>query len=178
MQKFMTLDDVVALAEFAHRNQRDKAGLPYFEHPKRVMRSVQDQGAMPFVQMGAVLHDVTEDTAFTSDMLLDLGIPEAAVEIVRLVDRNYSAGLFHESNQNRDVAFSTNNQGKNYYLALGPDAEDEFYYSNIRKNPGALMVKLADIHDNLQEWRLAYLPEKTQHRLRAKYARAIELLTN
>src|SRR6478736_1968456 len=84
------LADCVRLAEFAHFHQYDKAGNPYIEHPKRVLASVQAQGAQPYVQMAAVLHDVTEDTEFTPEMLLSLGVPEAAVDIVRLVDRGIS----------------------------------------------------------------------------------------
>jgi (p)ppGpp synthase/HD superfamily hydrolase len=168
-QKFKTLDDAIELAFYAHRHQTDKAGLPYFKHPKRVMKSVQAQGALPYVQMAAILHDVTEDTAFTCDMLLQLGFPEGAVEIVRLVDRAHSA-----------------NRYKDYCLSLGvangvggaiiSHSADEFYYANIKRNPGALMVKLADINDNLQEWRLTYLPAETQARLREKYAKAKQLL--
>jgi hypothetical protein len=177
MQKFKTLGDIVALAEFAHRNQVDKAGMPYIEHPKRVMAAVQAQGHMPYVQMAAVLHDVTEDTAFTPTMLLDLGVPEAAVEIVMLCDRNFSSAEFRTANIGRDKAFATiNGRCVEYYTALGPDAEDEFYYARIKENPGAVAVKLADIHDNTQHWRLNYLPLETQERLIKKYAKARELL--
>jgi hypothetical protein len=178
MQKFKTLADVVALAEFAHRNQYDKAGMPYIEHPRRVMQNVQTQGAMPYVQMAAILHDVTEDTAFTCDMLLELGVPEATVEIVKLLDRDYSAGTFRFLNQGRDVTVGKiDGKSRTWYMSLGPYAEDDFYYENIRNNPGALQVKLADIGDNLQPWRLVYLPEETQKRLRIKYYKAIEQLT-
>lgn len=164
MQKFKTLDDVIALATFAHRNQHDKAGMPYIEHPLRVMRSVQQQGALPYVQMAAVLHDVTEDTAFTPNMLLDLGVPEAAVEIVRLLDRDFSAKSYAV-----DVAMYTNMQ---IDLPAGWESAESYYYTNIRKNPGALMDKLADIDDNTQQWRLSYLPEATQVRLKEKYDKA------
>lgn len=144
MQKFSTLSDAIALAEFAHRNQLDKAGLPYIEHPKRVLAKVQAQGAMPYVQMAAVLHDVTEDTPFTHGMLLELGFSEAVCRLVLLLDRT------------------------------GEDPDD--YYANIRKDPGAKMIKLADIEDNLSPWRLSYLSTETQNRLRAKYAKALEAL--
>ena len=40
-QKFKTLNDVIALAEFAHRNQTDQAGMPYIDHPRRVIQAVQ-----------------------------------------------------------------------------------------------------------------------------------------
>lgn len=163
MQKFKTLDDAIELAFYAHRHQTDKAGLPYFKHPKRVMKTVQAQGALPYVQMAAILHDVTEDTAFTCDMLLALGFPEGAVEIVRLVDRAHSYNIWKELEKDHGDHESF------------PDPET-FYYDRIKNNPGALMVKLADINDNLQEWRLTYLPAETQERLRAKYAKAKKVL--
>lgn len=137
--KYNTLPDVIAFAEFAHRKQTDKAGLPYIEHPRRVMKSVQQQGALPFVQMAAILHDVIEDTPFTGQILREIGIPEATVVLVELLTR---------------------------------DTYPEEYYARIAKNRDALMVKLADIDDNLQSWRLSYLDERTQARLRAKYAKA------
>lgn len=84
---FNTLADAVALAEFAHRNQTDKAGFPYIEHPKRVLASVQAMGAPPFVQMAAVLHDVIEDTPFTADMLTVLGFTQPVVRLVSLVSK-------------------------------------------------------------------------------------------
>lgn len=144
MQKFATLSDAVALAEFAHRNQKDKAGMPYIDHPRRVLQKVQAQGAMPYIQMAAILHDVTEDTSFTPQMLLDLGFSEAVVELVKLLDRGISSH---------------------------PTSPD-YYYLQIRKNPGARMIKLADIEDNLSPWRLGYLSEDTQNRLAKKYLRA------
>jgi (p)ppGpp synthase/HD superfamily hydrolase len=157
MQKYKTLADAVALAEFAHRNQVDKAGLPYIDHPRRVLEKVKAQGALPYVQMAAILHDVTEDTAFTPEMLLALGIPESAVEIIRLLDRNMAA---------------------DEYIAINNDYADknEFYYAMIRRNPWAKMVKLADIEDNLSPWRLIYLSEPTQARLQEKYAKARRIL--
>lgn len=174
MQKFASLPDAIALAEFAHRNQLDKAGLPYIDHPKRVLEKVKAMGGLPYVQIAAVLHDVTEDTAFTHQMLLDLGFSEAAVDIVRLVDRNSASLEFDYRNIGRDVGGFV--KGNPWYLALGIDARDNFYYEEIAKNPGAKMVKLADIEDNLSPWRLSYLSDETQKRLQVKYARAKRLL--
>jgi (p)ppGpp synthase/HD superfamily hydrolase len=168
IQKFKTLDDAIELAFYAHRHQTDKAGLPYFKHPKRVMKSVQAQGGLPYVQMAAILHDVTEDTAFTCSMLLALGFPEGAVEIVRLVDRDYS-----RKGWELDTAlWKTLEDEPPAYM----ESAESYYYHFIKANPGALMVKLADINDNLQEWRLTYLPAETQARLREKYAKAKVLL--
>ena len=69
MTKLMNLADCIRLAEFAHYGQEDQAGHPYIEHPKRVLKAVQQDGAPPYVQMAAILHDVTEDTPFTPGML-------------------------------------------------------------------------------------------------------------
>jgi hypothetical protein len=174
----MTLADCVRLAEFAHFHQRDKAGDEYIRHPKRVLVNVQAQGAQPYVQMAAVLHDVTEDTPFTPEMLLTLGVPEAAVEIVKLVDRGYSKWLHSQSIQKCHFRMQyRDGWSEEMNLAWKHPVED-FYYANIKRNPGAVQVKWADISDNLQPWRLSYLPDETQDRLRAKYAKAIELLTN
>jgi hypothetical protein len=86
---------------------------------------------------------------------------------VRLVDRDASATEF-------DKMIHT-------AVVLTPEEwaaeKSAFYYSEIKKNPGAVQVKLADIGDNLQPWRLAYLPSETQERLRTKYAKAIKLLS-
>lgn len=149
MQKFASLPDAIALAEFAHRSQLDKAGLPYIEHPKRVLAKVQAQGALPYVQIAAILHDVTEDTHFTPEMLLELGFSEAAVDVVERLDRDRSKQM--------------------YSLFSKYDSVEDFYYGRIKEHPGALMVKLADIEDNLSPWRLSYLPGDTQRRLRRKY---------
>jgi hypothetical protein len=176
MQKYKTISDIIALAEFAHRNQTDKAGLPYIEHPKRVLEKVKAQGAMPYVQMAAILHDVTEDTAFTPEILLALGIPEPAIEIVKLLDRDYSEARHkdliihcHRLKDRRDEWIGAMS------LAWQNPVED-FYYSEIKPNRGALMIKLADIEDNLSQWRLEYLPMETQIRLQKKYAKARKLL--
>jgi (p)ppGpp synthase/HD superfamily hydrolase len=171
----MTLADCVRLAEFAHFHQRDKAGDEYIRHPKRVLVNVQAQGAQPYVQMAAVLHDVTEDTPFTPEMLLTLGVPEAAVEIVTLVDRDISKATYYAVGKDQK---GPEEDWPEYARFIAHHDIDEYYYWCIKKNPGAVVVKLADIGDNLQPWRLSYLPDETQDRLRAKYAKAIELLTN
>lgn len=163
IQRFDTLQDAIELAKFGHRKQTDKGGQPYIGHPMRVLEKVQSQGAPPDVQIAAVLHDLSEDSLFTPEMLLELGIPESAVEIIKLVDRDYSEDEFYDS-------FGEDAPVTKYEIT-------DYYYECIRNNPGALMVKLADIEDNLSPWRLSYLTEETQTRLKKKYARAREILS-
>lgn len=176
IQTFSSLDDAIALAEFAHRNQRDQSGAPYIRHPMRVLAAVQEQGAPPYVQIAAVLHDVTEDSAYTPQILLDLGVLPAAVDIVKLLDRHVSGAKFHALNIGRDSEYDSPKR-RAWYPSLGPDAQDEFYYAEIRNNPGALQGKLADIGDNRLPWRVVYLPRERQIRLDIKYTKALKLLT-
>ena len=52
----------------------------------------------------------------------------------------------------------------------------ETYYSAIAANADATLIKRADINDNLQDWRLAYLSADTQLRLKRKYRLALQAL--
>lgn len=72
--------------------------------------------------------------------------------------------------------FPVNIQEAVVILTRTPRMTDEIYYAAIRKNRLALMVKLADIADNLDEDRLSHLLPETAARLRLKYAKALELL--
>lgn len=49
----------------------------------------------------------------------------------------------------------------------------DVYYQRVRANPLALRVKLADIHDNLEPWRLAKLSTEERSRLLEKYGSAL-----
>ncbi len=53
----------------------------------------------------------------------------------------------------------------------------DVYYTQIKLNPVALKVKLADIADNMDEERLSWLGPTTADRLRRKYAKALEALS-
>lgn len=190
MPNQFTLQDCIDLATFAHRHQFDKAGEPYINHPLRVLASVKAIGAPAYVQMAAVLHDVTEDTPFTCAMLVDLGVPVAAVEVVKLVDRGYSKAKYLRLMESREQLHTTWKKDFTdpelsqmmadwdvYYLGRKYATADDFYYWEIRKSSGALIVKKADIGDNTQPWRLEYLDADTQARLRTKYAKALEALS-
>lgn len=57
------------------------------------------------------------------------------------------------------------------------DVPSAVYYERIRTSPVALMVKLADLNDNLDPDRVAQLDEVTRGRVLDKYAAALEALT-
>ncbi len=169
----LTLADCVRLTEFAHYHDTDQSGAPYIDHPRRVLNGVQQIGAPPYTQMAAILHDVTEDTKFTPEILLELGVLPAAVDIVKLVDRGHSEKLYRQAVRDRimrdESRFSVSSD-------FNKADRDFFYYVAIRQNPQARILKEVDIGDNSQPWRTGYLPEKKQVYLREKYTDALEIL--
>jgi len=68
------------IARVAHQDQYRKNGEPYISHVQKVVSFVEDSIE---VQVGAWLHDVLEDSEFTSKDLSEKGIP---IELVRVVE--------------------------------------------------------------------------------------------
>ena len=56
------LSDATTFATAAHDGQVDKAGVPYIQHPLRVMDQTLAWGLPVPIRAAAVLHDVVEDT--------------------------------------------------------------------------------------------------------------------
>lgn len=77
------------LAVVAHKGQKDKGGSPYILHPWKVAHNVETDEE----KCVAWLHDVLEDSEFTSKDLMCLGLPEDVVEAVVAItkkqDENY-----------------------------------------------------------------------------------------
>lgn len=74
----------VKVASKAHKNQYDKGGKPYFEHPDAVARSLSETKH----KITAYLHDVCEDTPITFEDLLDMGFTEEIVNSVKLLTKS------------------------------------------------------------------------------------------
>lgn len=139
-------DYINTAAEIAiknHRNQVDKIGMPYILHPMAVA-SLLDT---PEQKCAGLLHDILEDTDVTEQDLLDAGIPERVVEIVKLVTHEKPC------------------EGKDY----------EDYLARIKADPDARTVKLADLAHNTDPKRATH-DEKAEAR-RAKYERAKQFLS-
>lgn len=89
------MPDIKMIYEFAkkaHEGHVDKLGRNYFEyHVKRVADKVIESGSDAIAV--ALLHDVIEDTDYSADDLLALGIPEnivsAVVELTRPKGKTY-----------------------------------------------------------------------------------------
>ena len=69
------------LCFLAHREQRDKSGLPYVFHPFHLAEQMTDERTVTT----ALLHDVMEDTACTPEDLRAMGFPEEVLEALKLL---------------------------------------------------------------------------------------------
>lgn len=121
-----------------HYGQVDKSGVPYYNHPMRVMLRLGPLAPEAALH-AALLHDVMEDCDVTREILLDLGYSEDVVQIVELVSK------MDKSMQYRQFIFNI--------IASG--------------NTGAMMVKLADLYDNTSLVRRELLPPDIRPRIEA-----------
>ncbi|MBQ3089064.1 MAG: bifunctional (p)ppGpp synthetase/guanosine-3',5'-bis(diphosphate) 3'-pyrophosphohydrolase [Oscillospiraceae bacterium] len=123
----------------AHRDQKDKGGLPYVFHPFHVAEQLSGEEEI----CTALLHDVVEDTDWSLEDLARAGISPRVLEALKL--------LTHRPGQG--------------YLS---------YVAQLRKDPIARRVKLADLSHNSMAGRL---DRPDQRRLR-KYAMAKAILAD
>ncbi len=65
----------------AHKEQTDKAGLPYVFHPFHVAEQMPDEKTT----IVALLHDVIEDTPYTLQDIRDMGFDEDVLEALALM---------------------------------------------------------------------------------------------
>jgi len=80
------IEKAISIAVHAHSGQKDKAGMPYVLHPLRLMLRQDSTEAM----IGAVLHDVVEDTDITIDQLAEAGFSSAVLEAISLLTHDKS----------------------------------------------------------------------------------------
>lgn len=116
------------IAEKAHEGQKRKfgadAGLDYIIHPKRVASKLKGKA-----KVAAILHDTIEDTCVTKQFLLDNGIPNDIADAVEILSKREAEG---------------------YYDFIMRICYDENFSIVLPiKNQIALVVKMADIKDNL-----------------------------
>ena len=124
----------------AHKNQTDKAGLPYVFHPFHLAEQMMDEKTT----VAALLHDVVEDTDTTLDDLRKMDFGDDVIDALTL--------LTHDER----VPYMD-------------------YVAEIKKNPIARAVKLADLRHNSDLTRLDVVDEKALKRVE-KYKKAIALL--
>ena len=124
----------------AHKDQRDKSGLPYVFHPFHLAEQMKDEKTA----IVALLHDVVEDTGVTIDDIRNMGFAEDVVVAIELMTHD-------------------------------PKVPYMEYVSEIKKNPIAKAVKLADLRHNGDMSRLDTVTAYDEKRAE-KYTAAIRLL--
>ena len=97
-QPSFTVETAKVLAEVAHNRQKDKLKRPYREHVIAVGDALADFDDN--VRIAGYLHDIAEDTPMTRQALLEMGVPERAVDIIERVTKrlhenpdDYQAGI-------------------------------------------------------------------------------------
>ena len=124
----------------AHKEQKDKAGLPYVFHPFHLAEQMNDEVTTAI----ALLHDVVEDTDVTMEDLENMGISERILEGVRMMTHDPSVPYMD-------------------------------YIRNIKTNPDARAVKLADLRHNCEPGRIDHVTQRDLDRIE-KYKKAIRIL--
>lgn len=74
----------------AHKDQKDKTGLPYVFHPLHLAEQMTDE----YSTAAALLHDVVEDTDYTLDDLKRMGYPDEVLQALRLLTHDDRSDYF------------------------------------------------------------------------------------
>jgi (p)ppGpp synthase/HD superfamily hydrolase len=128
-----TVADTIEFIKSAFTGKVDKIGVPYCEHPVRVMNNL-GADATDDEKLVALLHDVIEDTHYTADDLLAMGYPAHVIDAVLMLSK--PEGTVYE----------------NYIDWLAATG-----------NVLAIKTKIADNEDNLDPERVAKLPANKMH---------------
>lgn len=143
------LEEAILFAVRAHEGQKHAFGSPYILHPLRVMNRVNRAGGNEQAMITAVLHDVQEDCDVTNDTIRAM-FGDTVADAVEILSRK------NGTSYTEYVSLIGNNQNR----AL------------------TVMVKLADLSDNLALGKEFPLPEPSQSKLNARYKAAQKYLKN
>lgn len=142
------LEEAIMCALVAHQGQKNVVtGEPYVLHPLRVMNRVRRAGGDEDAMICGVLHDVYEDT-------------EHSLDGVECKFNSRVAGALRMLTRARDLKYET------YIWLIKNNA-----YSDI-----TVMVKLADLADNLAQGKDNPMPEPRQSELTKRYKAAQRFL--
>ncbi len=65
----------------AHKNQKDKSGMPYVFHPFHLAEQMNDEATT----IVALMHDVVEDTRYTFKDIKKLGFDDEIIDALKLL---------------------------------------------------------------------------------------------
>ncbi len=125
------------------KDKTDKVGFSYISHLIRVSVSLDTKE----LKIAGLLHDVLEDTKYTSNDLKELGFSNRIIEIVEAVT-NSPMNSYHD---------------KISKIVSSGDID-------------VIKLKYADMSDNFNPERIKLLPLETQRRLTLKYKDNLDML--
>ena len=68
----------------AHKDQKDKSGIPYVFHPFHLAEQMETEETT----IVALLHDVVEDSAYTIDDIKKMGFSDSVIDAICLMTHN------------------------------------------------------------------------------------------
>ena len=139
----MDIEQTIELIKNLHEGQYDKQGVTYYKHPVKVMERLKNKTINEDVLIAALLHDVFEDTNTSSQDLKNYGFSSYAIFLVETLTRNIN------------------------------ETYKEFIERIISTNNDAIMIKIADMDENLNSSR-GDLPSS----LKKRYVKNYEKLVN
>ncbi len=100
MKDLLNLSKAIAIV--AHKDQVDKGGHPYINHPETVSRFCSSIEG----KIVGWLHDVVEDTPITLETISNLGFPDTIVEALRCVtkEEGYDEDEYYARIKNNPIA--------------------------------------------------------------------------
>lgn len=158
LEKIRNCEDVylksAVLVRILFKDIKDSAGQPYFGHLMRVSNQMSTLDG----KIAGLLHDLVEDIPYiTFDDLLDIGIPEHIIDVLRVVTKK---------KENKKLT-------KEERLSLYGEEIDRIINSG---DPLAIELKIADITDNYDKERLALCSPELQDWYEKKYPPQIKKL--
>tara|TARA_B100000029_G_C17447369_1_gene913733 strand:+ start:402 stop:974 length:573 start_codon:yes stop_codon:yes gene_type:complete len=146
------LDPVHATAQYAHLGQkRRSSGKPYVTHPENVANIIKKYyPGNSKIYFAALLHDSLEDA-------IDQGNVDDEEEMIALI---------YDSIEDEDMAGDVVDIVMSLTKLPGSDYSD--YLISLSSDPEALIVKMADMLDNISD--------NPSPRQREKYSKAIKTL--
>jgi GTP pyrophosphokinase len=143
------LDPVQATAQYAHKGQKRRTGEPYIIHPSRVADIVSSYyPSNEVAYFSALLHDSLED----------------AIEQGNVSDEDEMIALIHDAIEDIDLA----NKVVDTVVSLTKPKSANYsdYLLFLSNEPDALIVKMADMLDNISD--------NPSERQKNKYSQALK----
>ena len=136
-----------------HKDQLDKAGMPYVFHPWHVAESMEDEKST----CAALLHDIVEDTDMTLEELADMGFDPEVIEALSFLthpdDVDYYDYIENLSQNEIAIKVKLSDLAHNSDLTRLPvvDEKARARYEKYQKCTAYLQTKLLEIYSNKEK---------------------------